>query len=206
MASGFDSQTLRFYQGEAPIYTASGPDGATRHLPSFLDILPASALILELGCGGGRDAQYMISRGFAVDPTDGVPAIAAKASERLGLAVRVMRFDELEASEKYDAVVTSASLLHVPRKGLPDVLTLIWKALKPGGWHLATYKTAQDEGRDEYGRYFNYLTRDDAQVSYAAAGNWASMTFEEHSDLGYLNASAMWLKVIVQKKCSHDRN
>ncbi len=199
MSDCFDPQTIRFYQNEAPIYTASGPDGASRHLPAFLDCLPASALILELGCGGGRDAQYMISRGFAVEPTDGVPAIAAKASERLGVAVRIMRFDELEASEKYDAVVASASLLHVPRKGLPDVLTRIWKALKPGGWHLATYKTAQDEGRDEYGRYFNYLNRDDAEASYAAAGNWASMTFEEHSGLGYLNAPAMWLKVTARK-------
>ena len=199
MADCFDPQTLRFYQNEAPVYMASGPDGASRHLPSFLDFLPAKASILELGCGGGRDAQYMISRGFAVEPTDGVPAIAAKASERLGLAVRVMRFDELEAFERYDAVVASASLLHVPREGLPDVLTRIWNALKPGGWHLATYKTGQVEGRDEHGRYFNYLARDDVEVSYTKAGDWASMMFEEHSGSGYLNAPAMWLKVVARK-------
>ena len=200
MSDCFDPQTMRFYQSEAPIYTASGPDGASLHLPSFLDCLPAGASILELGCGGGRDAQYMIARGFAVEPTDGVPAIAAKASERLGVTVRVMRFDELEASDKYDAVVASASLLHVPCKGLPDVLTRICEALKPGGWHLATYKTAQDEGRDEHGRYFNYLARDDAKASYAAAGEWESMMFEEHPGSGYRNAPAMWLKVIARKK------
>lgn len=200
MADCFDAQTLRFYQDKAPIYTASGPDGASRHLPSFLEHLPAGASILELGCGGGRDAQYMIARGFAVDPTDGVPAIAAKASERLGLAVRVMRFDELEAFDKYDAVIASASLLHVPREGLPEVLKRIWRALKPGGWHLATYKTGQIEGRDEHGRYFNYLARADAAVTYAEAGDWASLTFEEHLGSEYLNAPAVWLQVVARKK------
>lgn len=155
--------------------------------------------MLELGCGGGRDAQHMIAKGFAVDPTDGVPAIAAKASERLGFAVRVMRFDELEASERYDAVVASASLLHVPREGLPDVLTRIWDALKPGGWHLATYKTGEVDGRDKFGRYFNYLDRQYAEAIYAAAGDWALTEFDEYSGSGYLNSPANWLKVITRK-------
>ena len=199
MTDRFDPQTLAFYQDEAPVYTASGPEGASRHLPSFLECLPSAASVLELGCGGGRDAQYMIARGFAVDPTDGVPAIAAKASERLGLAVRIMRFDEFAASEKYDAVVASASLLHVPREGLPDVLARIWRALKPGGWHLATYKTGQVEGRDEFGRYFNYLDRNYAEGSYTAAGDWVSIKFDEYSGPGYLNAPAKWLKVVARK-------
>lgn len=199
MADRFDRQTLAFYQDQAPVYTASGPEGTSRHLPSFLERLSSGGSVLELGCGGGRDAQYMIARGFAVDATDGVPAIAAKASERLGLAVRIMRFDELEASGKYDAVVASASLLHVPREGLPDVLARIWNALKPGGWHLATYKTGKIDGRDEFGRYFNYLDRHEAEASYAAAGDWALTEFDEHSGSGYLNAPAMWLKVVARK-------
>ena len=199
MTDRFDRQTMSFYQDEAPVYTASGPEGASRHMPSFLDRLPFGASVLELGCGGGRDAQYMIAKGFAVDPTDGVPAIAAKASERLGFAVRIMRFDELDAIETYDAVVASASLLHVPREGLPDILSRIWRALKPGGWHLATFKTGQMEGRDEFGRYFNYLDRQYAKAIYATAGGWALTEFQEYSGSGYLNSPANWLKVVTQK-------
>ena len=199
MADCFDQQTLGFYQDEAPGYTASGPEGASRHMSSFLERLPPGASVLELGCGGGRDAQYMIARGFVVEATDGVPAIAAKASERLGFAVKVMRFDELEVSEKYDAVVASASLLHVPREGLPDVLARIWRALKPGGWHLATYKTGQMEGRDKFGRYFNYLDQYEAEAIYAAAADWAVIEFDEYSGSGYLNAPAQWLKLVARK-------
>jgi hypothetical protein len=58
----------------------------------------------------------MLQRGFDVHPTDGVPEMARKAEIRLGRRVRVMRFDELDSSEEYDAVWASASLLHVPRR------------------------------------------------------------------------------------------
>lgn len=144
--SDFDPATLAFYAKEAPIYTASGPDGASRHLPAFLDRLSPGARILELGCGGGYDALFMAKCGFDVDATDGTAEIAAQAAMRLGRPVRVMRFDELDCITEYDAVIASASLLHVPRAGLPGILQRIWTALTPGGWHLASFKGGGSEG------------------------------------------------------------
>lgn len=87
----------------------------------------------RLGCGGGRDSKLMIQRGFVVDATDGCPEIARKAQKRIRQPVRVMRFDELEAYEEYDAVWAHGSLLHVPRSGLTALLGLVWQALRPGG-------------------------------------------------------------------------
>ena len=63
----FDTRTLGFYSDEAPIYCASGRQGASRHLAGFLDLLRPGSLILELGCGSGRDAEAMTQRGFLVD-------------------------------------------------------------------------------------------------------------------------------------------
>jgi hypothetical protein len=99
-----DLPTLRFYAQSEQVYCASGPGGVSRNLHAFLGMLKPGACILELGCGGGRDAEAMIAAGFKVDPTDGTPEIARKAEERLGQPVRVMRFDELDAVETYDAV------------------------------------------------------------------------------------------------------
>src|SRR3954471_20078709 len=93
--AAYDPETLQFYADQAPVYTASGPQGASRHLSAFLDRLRPGSRILELGCGGGRDSELMIRRGFVVDPTDGSAEIARKAEERIGKPVRVMRFDEL---------------------------------------------------------------------------------------------------------------
>src|SRR3546814_17864565 len=94
----------------------------------------------------------MIGRGVAVDPTDGVAEIAAKAEARIGRPVRAMRFDELAAVDRYDAIWASASLLHVPRGDLPGVLAGIHRALKPGGLHFASYKGGGCAGRDRLAR------------------------------------------------------
>jgi SAM-dependent methyltransferase len=198
--TGFDRDTLDFYAAQADMYLGYRPDDIEPELPEFLELLAPSACILELGCGGGTDAGYMIAQGFDVEPTDGVAEMAAKAEARLGRTVRVMRFDELEAVEVYDAVIANASLLHVPIGELAAVLALIWRALKPGGWHFATYKTGAAESRDEHGRYYNYLSRDDADARYLAAGNWESLDYEERLGVGYFSKPAIWLKVIARKK------
>ncbi len=195
----FDPDTLTFYAAEAPDYAASGPGGIGRHLEGFLERLAPGASILELGCGSGRDAAYMESRGFAVEPTDGVPEMAAQAEARLGRAVRVMRFEELSAIERYDGVVAAYSLLHVPRDGLTDVLAKIWRALKPGGWHIATYKTCSAEGRDRLGRYYNYPSDSELQAFYAAAGNWGEVEIETGEGRGYEGGVSCFLMITLRK-------
>ena len=195
----FDEQTLDFYSTEAPIYVAGGAGGISRFLHEFLDLLDSGSLILELGCGGGRDSEAMIQRGFAVDPTDGVVAIAAKAEERLGRPVRVMRFDELNAVEAYDAVWANASLLHIPSVGLPSILARVNDALKPGGHHFANYKSGGTEGRDRLGRLFNYLSADQLLAAYAVSAPWEVVRLEEYQGGGYEGGTGPWLAVTVRK-------
>jgi len=48
VTAGEDARTLAFYAAEAPVYTASGTQGASRHLPDFLAQLRPGASILEL--------------------------------------------------------------------------------------------------------------------------------------------------------------
>jgi SAM-dependent methyltransferase len=200
MTSGADDQeTLAFYAAEAPVYAASGPGGASRDLAGFLDRLAPGARILELGCGGGRDAEAMLARGFDVDPTDGTAALAAKAAARLGRPVRVLRFALLDAVEAYDAVWAHASLLHVPRAALPEVLAAIHRALRPGGLHFASYKTGEPEGRDSFGRYFNYLSRVELAEAYARSGPWEVLATEERQGRGYEGGVSLWIAMTLRK-------
>jgi SAM-dependent methyltransferase len=198
--SGFDVETLGFYAAHAKSYLGFRPDEVNSEIPGFLELLTPRARILELGCGGGVDAGYMLAKGFDVVPTDGVAEMAAEAEARLGRPVQVMRFDELDSIESYDAVIANASLLHVPIGELTPILARICRALKPGGWHLATYKTANGESRDEHGRYYNYLRRAEADAQYRAAGDWISLDYEQFDGVGYFSKPAQWLKVVARKR------
>ena len=198
-AKTFDQETLRFYGKEAPVYAAAGPAGTSRHLLGFLELLKPGARILELGCGGGRDSAAMLAQGFDVDVTDAVPEIARKAEERIGRPVKPMRFDELHACEEYDAVWANASLLHVPREGLTGILSLIYDALKPGGYHFASYKGGGTEGRDRFGRYFNYLSREQVMAAYVAAAAWQIVSIIEYEGGGYEGGSGPWVAVTLKE-------
>ena len=194
-----DPATLDFYDREAPDYVASGKGGVSRWLDGFMQALPAGARILELGCGGGRDAQAMLARGFDVDPTDGTPAMAAKAAARLGRPVRVMRFDELSDAGAYDAVWANASLLHVPRDALPGVLARVFRTLRPGGLHFASYKAGGVAGRDRLGRYFNHPDRRTLLDAYARSARWDVASAVDYVGGGYEGGQGPWIAITARR-------
>ncbi|MGB3167232.1 MAG: class I SAM-dependent methyltransferase [Alteraurantiacibacter sp.] len=165
-----DAATLAFYEKHAPHLTLSTGCAPSRDLDSFLDPLAAGERVLELGCGTGRDAARMAERGFDVDATDGAAAMVRKANKCFGIGARLMRFDELQAESAYDAVWSHASLLHVARADLPDILDRIHRALRPGGWHYASYKLGKGEGRCTFGRLHNLPDRNWIAARYRKTG------------------------------------
>lgn len=191
----FDPATLQYYAESAPIYTASGPGGRNRHLDRFLDGLAPKSYILDAGCGGGLDARAMLDRGFVVDAIEASPAIAATASKRLGQSVAVRRFDEIDGIDVYDAVWASASLIHIPRPALPGVLAQIFRALKPGGLHFATYKSGGQEGRDGAGRYYNYPSLSELRAFYLSSAPWKITAVDEYISGGFDNGTGPWLVI-----------
>ena len=181
--SAHDEATLSFYAREAPFYSASGPGGASGHLAGFLRRLAPGACVLELGCGGGPDSEEILAHGFQLASTGGVFEIARRAETRIGQLVRVMRFGDLSAVEAYDAVWANASLLHVPHPALQTILSNIFRALRPGGIHFASFKGGGCEGRDSLGRYFNYLSievsaayKRQSGTCYPQLNTWVAVT------------------------------
>lgn len=196
---GYDDATLRFYAEQAPTYAATARDGPSRFLEGFLRQLRPGARILELGCGDGRDSQAMLALGFQVDPTDGVAAMAAQAEARLGRPVRVMRFDQLDDRDVYDGVWANASLLHAPGAALPDILGRIFRALRPGGIHVATYKAGEAEDRDSLGRYFNYPSAEALEAVYRRAAAWEILSIQDYVGGDYQGGQRPWIAVTARR-------
>ena len=197
-----DLATLGCYAERARVYAETARDGPSQRLNAFLKRLCPAARILELGCGDGRDSEAMLTLGCDVEPTDGVASMARQAEARLGRPVRVMRvrrFDELDSTGAYDGVWANASLLHVPRLAFPSVVARIYRALKPGGVHAASYKAGEAEGRDGLGRYFNYFSAEALMAAYRAAADWEFLSVESHVGGDYEGGSRPWITITVRR-------
>lgn len=126
----------------------------------FLPHVPAGGLILDAGCGSGRDALAFLQQGYAVEAFDASPELAQLASQHAGIPVKVMRFQDLDDTGRFDAIWACASLLHVPEREQPEAWRRLWRALKPGGVAYASYKLGQGERVDEAGRAFTDANED----------------------------------------------
>ena len=196
-----DAATIAYYQANAPHYTLSFGQAPSRHLDAFLDRLAPGASVLELGCGAGRDSARIAERGFTLDATDGTPAMVRKANERFGIAARVMRFDELDAEETYDAVWAHACLLHVARADLPGVLASVHAALRANGLHFANYKLGSAEGRDPLGRLTNLPDEEWLEHTYRAAG-FAILATQRYRGKGADGVQRDWYALTLRKEAA----
>ena len=152
--------TLEYYQKNADLFV-EGTVSADMHDAQmrFLRMLPPHAYILDFGCGSGRDAKAFLDQGYQVDAVDGSPELCCMASELIGKPVKQMLFDDLSVSNQYDGIWACASILHLPRRKLVDVLPKISNALKTDGVLYASFKYGSYEGMRD-GRYFTDFTEE----------------------------------------------
>jgi len=119
----------------------------------FTKGLPTGALILDAGCGSGRDSKAFLNMGYKVEAFDASSEMVKRASKHTDLDVKHAVFDDVMAINKYDAIWCCASLLHVPESDLPITLAKLAAALKPNGiWYLS-FKYG-DTQREKDGRLF----------------------------------------------------
>ena len=190
--------TSSFYTDNAALYAARERNLPRSRLDAFLAALPAGASILELGCGAGQDAAYMLSRGFDVMPTDGSAELANEAEKLIGRPVQIMRFETLDAYEAHDGIWAEASLLHVPRASLPDILDRIRRALKDDGIFHASFKAGEAEGHDTFGRYYNYPSAT-WLTALLDEGGWKDIAMTEADGGGFDGKPTKWLYIKARK-------
>ena len=158
MSENSYNSTLQYYQQNADEFV-EGTISADMHdvRARFLKLLPPHAFILDFGCGSGRDVRAFLEQGYGVDAVDGSAELCRMASEYTGISVKQMLFEELSAIEQYDGVWACASILHLPKDQLADVLQKISVALRADGVLYASFKYGEFEGI-RGGRYFTDLT------------------------------------------------
>lgn len=153
-------KTLQYYNANAKSFTANTFFVDFSQIQQeFLTTLPPGAYILDFGCGSGRDTKYFLEHGYKVDAIDGSLELCKLASAHTGIKVRQMLFQELQERERYDGIWACASILHVAKNELPDILQRMYNALKPNGIIYASFKYGEFEGVRN-GRYFSDFTEE----------------------------------------------
>ena len=121
------------------------------------------------------------------------------ASEYTGIKVRQILFQELDEKEKYDGIWACASILHLPKKQLREVLENMYVALKREGWIYTSFKYGEFEG-ERNGRYFTDFTTDTFKDFIH---DMHGLKIEEHwitGDVRPGRGEEKWLNLLLQKK------
>jgi SAM-dependent methyltransferase len=102
------------------------------------EILPPLK-VLELGCGNGRNSNYLADKGFeveAVDFSETALEIARENSLKTSNSVKYYCqsiFDFDHSGKSYDFIYDSGCFHHIAPHRRPDFLSIILRALKSGG-------------------------------------------------------------------------
>lgn len=156
-----------YYCEHAASYFESTADlDPTPFLAPLLEVLPAGARVLDVGCGSGRDLAWLRRHGFRPVGLERSPALAELARGRSGCPVVTADFETHEFEGcNVDAVLLVGALVHLPHGRLAAVLGRILPALDPGapagGWVYLSLKEGRGCRKDGCGRAF-YLWQDAA--------------------------------------------
>jgi 2-polyprenyl-3-methyl-5-hydroxy-6-metoxy-1,4-benzoquinol methylase len=138
--------SVNYYNQNAEVYFAGTVQADVQDLRSkFLIQVPAGGDILDAGCGSGRDALAFQKAGYRVTAFDASPEMCRMARQYTELPVIQMTFQEVIWRSAFDGIWACASLLHVPRVELPEVLRRLVCALRRNGTLYASFKHGNDE-------------------------------------------------------------
>ncbi|WP_108813496.1 class I SAM-dependent DNA methyltransferase [Loktanella sp. Alg231-35] len=166
-----DAKTIATYDAKAGEYAdlvASDQPDST--LQSFIELMPAGAHVLDLGCGPGTASMHMQNAGLRPDPVDASSGMIAIAKEKFHLDARLATFDDISGEGVYDGIWANFSLLHAAPEDLPRYFQTLATAAKPNGIFHVGMKTGDGIARDAINRLYTYVTVDALKTLFTDAG------------------------------------
>ena len=195
----FMGNTIDYYNENAKKFIDGTVAVDFKHIQdTFLELLPEHATILDFGCGSGRDTKYFLEQGCMVDAMDGSLELCKAASEYTDINVKHMLFQELNEKEKYDGIWACASILHVKKEELPEIIRKMSLAAKANGIIYLSFKYGDFEG-ERNGRYFTDMTEESMAELLV---DFPEFTVEKQwitGDVRVGRGDERWLNMILRK-------
>lgn len=148
----YESRAQEFWDGTHDHDVRQNVDALLHHIEGA-----APFVLLDFGCGPGRDLITFSRLGHRAIGLDGARAFAEMAREKSGCEVWHQDFLTLDLpAQSFDGVFANASLQHVPTQVLPQVLARLHDSLKPRGVLFASIPHGADEEGWNGARYSCY--------------------------------------------------
>jgi 2-polyprenyl-3-methyl-5-hydroxy-6-metoxy-1,4-benzoquinol methylase len=165
----------------------------------FLSELAPGSHILDAGCGSGRDSKVFLQSGHTVTAFDASPEMARFATAYTGQKCRVLRFQEVDFQEKFDAIWACASLLHVPRCEMESVLRRLIAALRSGGIMYVSFIEGEGERVSADGRLYNSYTAKSLRELLEGMSMVGEIAFWRSDEIPSSDQRAPWLNCLFKK-------
>jgi predicted TPR repeat methyltransferase len=152
----------------------------------FAQMVPLGAPVLDAGCGAGRDTRWLLDQGYDVGAFDISQEMVSATHLNTGGRVSPRKLDFRDFDDtpgSWQGIWALASLLHLPRKDVPDVLERLLKSLTDDGVLAFAVKRGDGEKLDGRGR----------PMSFFEAGEICQMVFEAMPGKGEIKAETVVL-------------
>lgn len=194
-----DNNTLGYYNKNSVDFVHSTRDVDFREIQDkFLGLIAPKSLILDFGCGSGRDTKYFLSKGYIVEAWDGSIELCKAASEFTQIDVKNKLFQDLSASSLYDGIWACSSILHLPLNDLILVMKKIESALKNTGVLYTSFKYGDYSG-ERNGRYFTDMTEDRFDEILQHCPSLHIIEIWQTGDVRQDRENEKWLNILLRK-------
>ena len=199
--------TIAEYDRMAAAYRRGTADhDVSQNIAALLEAIEGEGphVILDLGCGPGRDLRRFTALGHVVVGLDGSSELVAMARAETDCEVLHQDFLALDLPlARFDGIFANASLFHVPNSQLARVLRDLAAALKPDGVLFSSNPRGRNEEGWAGGRYGCFHDLETWRAYVTTAG------FRElnhyYRPAGRPRAEQPWLATVWRKSAEDQR-
>jgi len=139
----YEAWASTFLERTSDISIANNGGDVVEIREKFLNYIPQNSLILDLGCGTGRDAKYFIEHGHCIVGIDICEPFITDLQDTTPWEYCIGDIVSPESSvykKEYDGIWSNASLVHLNREEAKYVIQNCFQALKKWGYFFVGTK------------------------------------------------------------------
>lgn len=194
-----NQDNLSYYNANAESFYSTTVNADMSDLyVEFTPYIPENGHILDFGCGSGRDSLYFLNQGYNVTAIDGSKALCKLAKLLIHQPIRCQDFLDFEDQNQYDGIWACASLLHIPERQLPEIISKLHQALKPNGILYASFKYGRGE-RQKKQRHFTDLDKKGIQNLFNPDTGFKIQKLWLTEDVREDRSQEKWINMIAGK-------